>query len=131
MLEMAHVIGQFTSHACGTNPCHGIVRRSREIKGYSNVTLKFLKQMKLSIMFSWINKGATRQWKLQYNLTYNLTTLWIFLTFFRPGFVRLNLPYFMSHDAVEFVLKAVEMVAEHGWMLLPQVTGLISYNSFY
>ena len=39
----------------------------------------------------------------------------------RPGFVRLNLPYFMSHDAVEFVLKAVEMVAEHGWKLLPQV----------
>ncbi|KAL9973375.1 hypothetical protein ACROYT_G019827 [Oculina patagonica] len=38
----------------------------------------------------------------------------------RPGFVRLNLPYFMSHDAVEFVLKAVEMVAEHGWKLLPQ-----------
>lgn len=27
----------------------------------------------------------------------------------------------MSHDAVEFVLKAVEMVAEHGWKLLPQV----------
>ena len=39
----------------------------------------------------------------------------------RPGFVRLNLPYFMSHDAVEFVLKAVEMVTEHGWKLLPQV----------
>lgn len=38
----------------------------------------------------------------------------------RPGFVRLNLPYFMSHAAVEFVLKAVEMVAKHGWMLLPQ-----------
>ena len=39
----------------------------------------------------------------------------------RPGFVRLNFPYFMSHDAVEFVLKAVDMVAEHGWKLLPQV----------
>ena len=39
----------------------------------------------------------------------------------RPGFVRLNLPYFMSHDAMEFVLKAVDMVAEHGWKLLPQV----------
>lgn len=75
MLEMAHVIGQFTSHARGTELCHGVVRRSREIKGYSNVALKFLNQMKLSIMFSWINKGATRQWKLQYNLTYNLTTL--------------------------------------------------------
>lgn len=38
----------------------------------------------------------------------------------RPGFVRLNLPYFMSEDAVDFVLKAVKMVAEHGWKLLPQ-----------
>ena len=27
----------------------------------------------------------------------------------------------MSHDAVEFVLKAVAMVAEHGWKLLTQV----------
>ncbi|XP_074619620.1 uncharacterized protein LOC141878556 [Acropora palmata] len=38
----------------------------------------------------------------------------------RPGFVRLNLPYFMSDDAVDFVLEAVKMVAEHGWKLLPQ-----------
>ena len=75
MLEMAHVIGQFTSHTCGTELCHGVVRRSREIKSYSNVALKLLNQTKLFIMFSWINKGATRQWKLQYNLAYNLTTL--------------------------------------------------------
>ena len=27
----------------------------------------------------------------------------------------------MSDDATEFVLKAVKMVAEHGWKLLPQV----------
>lgn len=39
----------------------------------------------------------------------------------RPGFVRLNLPYFMSDDSVEFVIKAVKMVAEHGWKLLSQV----------
>ncbi|KAK2552605.1 putative cysteine desulfurase [Acropora cervicornis] len=38
----------------------------------------------------------------------------------RPGFVRLNLPYFMSDDAVHFVLEAVKMVAEHGWKLLPR-----------
>ena len=35
--------------------------------------------------------------------------------------MRLNLPYFMCDDAVEFVLKAVKMVVEHGWKLLPQV----------
>lgn len=27
----------------------------------------------------------------------------------------------MSDDSVEFVIKAVKMVAEHGWKLLPQV----------
>jgi len=31
----------------------------------------------------------------------------------------------MSDDSVEFVIKAVKMVAEHGWKLLPQV---IKYN---
>ena len=35
--------------------------------------------------------------------------------------MRLNLPYFTSDDSVEFVIKAVKMVAEHGWKLLPQV----------
>ena len=35
--------------------------------------------------------------------------------------MRLNLPYFMSDDAVHFVLEAVKMVAEHGWKLLPRV----------
>ncbi|KAK3696713.1 hypothetical protein QZH41_013068, partial [Actinostola sp. cb2023] len=38
----------------------------------------------------------------------------------RPGFVRLNLPYFMSDEYVQFVLKAIAMVTEHGWKLLPQ-----------
>ena len=39
----------------------------------------------------------------------------------RPGFTRLNLPYFMDDVCVDFVLSAVAMVAEHGWKLLPQV----------
>ncbi|KAK7097022.1 uncharacterized protein [Littorina saxatilis] len=38
----------------------------------------------------------------------------------RPGFTRLNLPYFISQDELNFVLQAVAMVAEHGWKLLPQ-----------
>ncbi|XP_072040662.1 uncharacterized protein [Amphiura filiformis] len=38
----------------------------------------------------------------------------------RPGFTRLNLPYFMEEECVDFVLSAVAMVAEHGWKLLPQ-----------
>ena len=38
----------------------------------------------------------------------------------RPGFVRLNLPYFMSDEEVEFVIEAVKMVASDGWKLLPR-----------
>ncbi|KAK7474251.1 hypothetical protein BaRGS_00034494, partial [Batillaria attramentaria] len=38
----------------------------------------------------------------------------------RPGFTRLNLPFFMQDDELDFVLQAVTMVAEQGWKLLPQ-----------
>jgi len=38
----------------------------------------------------------------------------------RPGFARINLPFFMSDEGVDYVLKSVSMVAEHGWKLLPQ-----------
>ncbi|XP_071949812.1 uncharacterized protein [Antedon mediterranea] len=38
----------------------------------------------------------------------------------RPGFARINLPYFMSDEAVEFVISSVAMVANEGWKLLPQ-----------
>ena len=39
----------------------------------------------------------------------------------RPGFVRINLPYFMDEETVQFVLEAVKNVAKDGWKLLPQV----------
>ncbi|KAK3100241.1 hypothetical protein FSP39_016852 [Pinctada imbricata] len=38
----------------------------------------------------------------------------------RPGFVRINLPYFMDKDTMDFVIEAVKLVAQHGWKLLPQ-----------
>lgn len=38
----------------------------------------------------------------------------------RPGFVRLNLAYFMSDEEVDFVIEAVKMVAVDGWKLLPR-----------
>ena len=37
----------------------------------------------------------------------------------RPGATRLNLPWFISDQEVEFILQAVEMVVEDGWRLLP------------
>ena len=38
----------------------------------------------------------------------------------RPGFARLNLPWFASQEQIEFILDALEMIAEKGWTLLPQ-----------
>ncbi|EDO35942.1 predicted protein, partial [Nematostella vectensis] len=43
------------------------------------------------------------------------------LEIMKPGFARINLPYFMDDETVHYVLEAVDMVATHGWKLLPQV----------
>ncbi|KAK3595795.1 hypothetical protein CHS0354_025432 [Potamilus streckersoni] len=40
----------------------------------------------------------------------------------RPGFTRINLSYFFDDETLDFVIKAVDMVATHGWKLLPQYT---------
>ncbi|MFC6634763.1 aminotransferase class V-fold PLP-dependent enzyme [Microbulbifer taiwanensis] len=37
----------------------------------------------------------------------------------RPGWVRLNFNYFIDEDTFEYLVRAVELVAEHGWRLLP------------
>lgn len=39
---------------------------------------------------------------------------------FKPGWARINLNYFISHDESEFIVEAVSQIAEHGWKLLPQ-----------
>ncbi|XP_041358893.1 uncharacterized protein LOC121375484 [Gigantopelta aegis] len=40
----------------------------------------------------------------------------------RPGFTRLSLPYFIDDDCLQFVLEAVQLVAQHAHSLLPQYT---------
>lgn len=37
----------------------------------------------------------------------------------RPGFVRLNLAFFMSEQRISFILNAIKFVCEHGWRFLP------------
>ena len=37
----------------------------------------------------------------------------------RPGWVRLNFNYFIDENTFEYLLRAVELIAEHGWRLLP------------
>nr|XP_039261606.1 uncharacterized protein LOC120337785 [Styela clava] len=41
------------------------------------------------------------------------------LEILRPGFTRLNFAYFMSDEDADYVIKAVTMIAKHGWLLLP------------
>lgn len=38
----------------------------------------------------------------------------------RPGWVRLNFNYFIEDGTFEYLLRAVELIAEHGWKLLPE-----------
>jgi selenocysteine lyase/cysteine desulfurase len=37
----------------------------------------------------------------------------------RPGWVRMNFNYFLDEESVAYLIRAVELVAEHGWKLLP------------
>ncbi|MCB9539848.1 MAG: aminotransferase class V-fold PLP-dependent enzyme [Myxococcales bacterium] len=37
----------------------------------------------------------------------------------KPGWVRVNFNYFISRASFEYVLEALELVATHGWRLLP------------
>jgi len=37
----------------------------------------------------------------------------------RPGWVRLNFNYFIDETEFEYLTRAIELVAEHGWRVLP------------
>jgi selenocysteine lyase/cysteine desulfurase len=37
----------------------------------------------------------------------------------RPGWLRLNFNYFIDQNQFQYLLRAIELVAEHGWKLLP------------
>ena len=40
----------------------------------------------------------------------------------KPGWVRVNFNYFISETVFSFVMRAVDMIATHGWKLLPDYT---------
>ena len=72
--------------------------------------------MKIS---QWARENFCSYRKIVFFVKYK-TILILFLS--RPGFARVGLPYFMNDKTVDFVLNAVNMVATHGWKLLPQVS---------
>lgn len=37
----------------------------------------------------------------------------------RPGWVRLNFNYFIDEETFEYLLSAIELIAQYGWKLLP------------
>jgi len=48
----------------------------------------------------------------------------------KPGFTRLNLAYFMPDEEVEYILSAVNIVANEGWKLLPQYAYDVEHGSW-
>ncbi|CAI9743387.1 probable cysteine desulfurase isoform X1 [Octopus vulgaris] len=44
---------------------------------------------------------------------------WTPLEVMKPGFTRLNLPFFYDDATIDYILKALKMVADFGWQLLP------------
>ena len=40
----------------------------------------------------------------------------------KPGWVRLGFNYFFNTETVDFIIKAVSLIAKEGWKLLPQYT---------
>ena len=42
----------------------------------------------------------------------------------RPGFTRLNLPFFATDDEINYIFDAVDFIATHGWKSLPLVSRL-------
>ncbi len=47
----------------------------------------------------------------------------------KPGFTRFNLSYFASDEEVDYILKAVDFIAEFGWMFLSLVRIIFSSKS--
>ncbi len=37
----------------------------------------------------------------------------------RPGWVRINFNYFISEEVFQYIVQAIDMVATHGWRMLP------------
>ena len=40
-------------------------------------------------------------------------------TILKPGWTRVNFNYFIEEETFEYIVSAVELIAEHGWKLLP------------
>lgn len=38
---------------------------------------------------------------------------------YKPGFIRVSIPYHSTFEEIDFLVEAVKFVAKEGWKLLP------------
>jgi len=50
---------------------------------------------------------------------------------FRPGYSRVNLPYFYPMYIIKYILDVIEYVAKYGWLFLPQYAFKIESAKYY
>ncbi len=63
---------------------------------------------------------ATRSWELMTNtLRRSANEVALGCEGIKPGWIRVNFNYFISDSVFEFITEAVNLVATHGWKLLP------------
>lgn len=53
-----------------------------------------------------------------------------FNTIFKPGFIRISLPFHASEEDIDFMIEAVKYVAKKGWKLLPLYKFNIASGTF-
>ena len=49
----------------------------------------------------------------------------------KPGFTRFNLSYFASEEEIDYILNALEFVAEEGWKFLSLVNNDFSLFFYF
>jgi hypothetical protein len=50
---------------------------------------------------------------------------------FRPGYSRINLPYFYPMYVIEYIVEAIEFVAKYGWLFLSHYAFKIESAKYY
>ena len=50
---------------------------------------------------------------------------------FKPGFCRVNFNYFIPEEEFDYIMSAIEQIAEHGWKLLPLYALTLSSGQYW
>ena len=50
---------------------------------------------------------------------------------FRPGYTRINLPYFYNENINDYVINAIDFISQNGWKYLPHYAYKVESGEFY